>query len=210
MGIEIDREGHGRGRITAYDLFESTKTGAVSVKVTLAVDEWWDSEAGEYVDWREFGVFANGDNWVIGADGAVKDDAVKTLVSVAGWDGDLQSVLAKTWQPKPVSFFVGSEEYKGKTRFKASFLRAYEDKPGGGGNVNPNRANELRAKFGPQLRAIAGNVAASKPAPVGKPSAPQAPGARLKPQPRPRPAAPVAAPQEPVSEAAPPQDDIPF
>lgn len=171
MAIACDRTGTFRAEITAYGL-RNADSGAVAVSLAVLLTEIWNGEAWQ--DWREFQMEAHGDLWVIKKDGTIAKNAVNSLIDYAGWDGSLDSVANDQWRPTPCQVQVGSQEYKGETQYRIEFVNDFNRNPAGGvGNVSPEKAKELSAKYGSQLRALVGNrIRNTPPEASSKPSAP--------------------------------------
>lgn len=172
---EIAQAGVFRGRIIKYGITESSKSRAVAVSITVAVDEAVGDQ-GEWYDWREHQIFANGDVWIIKADGTINERAVKSLQEHAGWDGDFMSVVGRTWKPTPVGITVEQDQggKQGSPRWRIAWINDFENPSVGPRTADASRAKELQAQYGSQMRALAGN-AARKPAPAGSGPAKPAP-----------------------------------
>lgn len=173
---EVDREGYFRGSISSFGLREIADSGAVCVSLQADVAEHWNGESWD--DWREYEMFAKGDLWIIKKDGSLNNSAVQSLLKNANWNGQLGSIVDGSWEPCDVQFQVQSDAYKNQTRYRLSFVNAYDSVPGGGatGNVDAEKLKALDARFGGQLRALAGNVKRNTTsAPSGKPATPARP-----------------------------------
>lgn len=171
MSQQCDRDGNFRGRFTEYGVKEQD-SGAVAVQVVCALDEYWQD--GEWFPWAEYDMEAYGDLYVVKKDGSLNHNQVEALVKHAGWDGNFESLAKGTWQPLACQVVVNSDEYKGNVRHRVSFVNGYDAVPGGRVNpLDPAKAKALQAKFGGELRALAGNSQRSAaPKPGGKPPAP--------------------------------------
>jgi hypothetical protein len=103
----------------------------------------------------------------------------------------MASIADEKWEPCELQFSVEEDEYNGNMRYRISWLNVYDRVPGAVGNVDAAKAKALDAKFGGQIRALAGNTARNDAStkPKGKPPAP--PKGSKKP-------APAAAASEPV------------
>lgn len=178
----VDREGTFRGLIVEYGTKEFTG-GTIAIKFRAELTELYDGE--QWHPWSDYQQEVYGDSFVVKKDASINEAAVNSLVNNAGWDGTFASVNDATWRPTPCQFKVVAEEYKGKTYYKVDFINGFDDVPGGGGlpKIDEQKAKGLDARFGSQLRAIAGNkmrnqapVAKSgppAPPPVNRPAAPQ-------------------------------------
>jgi len=197
----LEQAGTFRGQIVSYGGYEP-KSGAKAVAITVLIEEIW--EDGEWRDWREYKIEAEGNVWVVGKDGTLNERQVRNLVDNAGWDGSFLSVVEARWKPTPVQIVVQEDEYRGVVRFPIAFINAYDSTPGGG-NMTVDAARAIDSSLGPQIRALTGNQARNTaPAPADGPQ---------------RAAKPKGGKQsKPVSKAAPPAsqapetpaDDIPF
>lgn len=149
---EIDRSGNFRGKITDYGLYKSDKSDSVGINVTAKIDEIWDGEGWQ--DWSSYGIEAKGVFWIIKSNGELNMSQVTALSSIASWDGTIESVTERTWDPQSIQFSVSEEDYNGKKRYRIAFLNEYDRPPGGNSsNVTPEVAKSLKDRFGSQLRA---------------------------------------------------------
>ena len=169
MSDAITQAGNYRGRITESSIFQAD-SGAVAVHVRASIDDWWDGEA--WMDIRASNFDVEGFLYVIKTDGSPAEKKIASLCDHAGWDGQFASVTSGSWKPTPCAFTVEMESFRDKTNFRIGFLNAYDQSPGAGG-ISQEKATELDAKYGPQLRAIAGTIKrqAAPPA-TAKPAAP--------------------------------------
>jgi hypothetical protein len=176
-----DRSGWFRCKITDYGL-EEAESGSVAVKFLAHLTEHWDDDAKSWTPWAEYEMEAPGQSWIIKKDGNANDKAVESLMKCCGWDGSLASIVNKTWEPTTFQGEVKSDTYKEETRYRIEWLAPFGAVPGAGtmNSVDPTKLKALEAKYGSQLRALAGNFGARNKAAVGgKPPAPPSP----KPQP---------------------------
>lgn len=169
----VDREGTFRAAVIGYGLKEM-ESNAVAVNVHVVLTETWDAENKAWVDWREYNVDAYGDIWIVKKDGTVNKKSAQSLVDCAGWDGDTEAIVNQQWKPTPCQVVIKRDDYEGKVRFNVAFLNEYDREPGANlGNVTPDKAKALAAKFGSQFRALVGNrIRNSAPPATDKPKAP--------------------------------------
>jgi hypothetical protein len=199
----IDREGSFRGTITDYGLYEaSAPSKALGVNITAHLKEIWNPESQEWENWEQYELEASGTLYIIKKDGDVNTKQVETLVSLAKWDGDLESVINRTWDPPQLQFSIAGEDHKGKRRYRISWLNDFNRTPGGGSNVSADDIGRLKNSIGGKLRAVASAI-------KKVPNAGPANGAR--PQlPPPRQAAPIAPPVSAVAANGEHDGTIPF
>lgn len=172
MSIPCDREGSFRAEITEYGLKEAD-SGAVAVTIRVHLLEMYSD--GQWEDWRQYDVEAFGDVWIVKKDnGGLNAKAVESLMRHTGWNGDIDSIVHGTWQPTPCQVAIKADTYENVTRYRVSFINDYDRVPGAVGNVTEDKAKQLASKFGPELRALYGNVARNGAAPAGG-SKPQPP-----------------------------------
>jgi hypothetical protein len=175
MSTAIDRAGVFRATIQAYSLREE-KSGAKGIAVESAmISEAWNSETQAWEDWSQYDVDAEGVLYVVKKDGTVNQGTAESLIKYAGWNGDLEAVYAGTWIPTPCQIVVNEEkpnDYHEKSRYRISFVNAFDSTPGKMGNVSAERAKELQNQYGAQFRALAGNNQRNAKAPAGKPTLP--------------------------------------
>lgn len=170
MSQPVDREGQFRADIIAYGLKEM-ESGAMSVSIRAKLTQFYDGV--EWLPWEEYGMEAEGDIWIVKKDnGGLNSNGVQSLVNHAGWDGNMESIVNETWQPSACQVAVKREEYKGNVRFKIAFVNDWNRTPGAMSNIDAAKAKELQARFGAQLRAIAGNVKRNGSPPASKPATP--------------------------------------
>lgn len=167
MANAADREGNFRAVITSYGLKEM-ESGAVAVSIKASLTDFWDGT--EWFPWKEYDVEAEGDVWIVKKNGDVNLGQAEALCRYAGWDGDMESIVQETWQPRPVTVAIQKDEYKRHVRYKIAFINDYNRTPGAMSNVDREKAKALQAKHGAAFRAIAGNVQrnTAPPPPSGK------------------------------------------
>lgn len=172
---ECDREGTFRGIITAPGLVKGkSPSKSVGVTFTAKLQEMWieGDEGGHWEPWSQYGQEAEGTSWIVGKNGTPNEKAVESLVSCAGWSGNLAEIYEGAWEPTPCQFVVQESTYKDVTSYKVAFINDYNRVPGGNGNMEVSEAKLLAAELGAQFRAIAAN-AKRTPAPTGtKPASP--------------------------------------
>lgn len=175
----VDRTGWFRCRITDYGL-EEAESGSVAVKFLATLTEMWDRDAQSWEPWEQYEMEAQGNVWIIKKDGKPNQKAVESLCKCCDWDGTLASIAAKTWEPPAFQGEVKAETYREETRYRIEWLAAFDATPGAGtmSAVDDNKLKALEAKYGSQLRGIAGNFVRNKPKPPGdRPPAPPPVGA---------------------------------
>lgn len=173
MSQPVDREGVFRAEIKEFGIKESD-SGAVGISIKAELTEFWNG--AEWEPWTEYGMEAIGDVWIVKKDKSINQSGTESLIRYAGWDGDILSIVNATWQPTPIAVVIKADEYKGNVRYRVEFVNDYSRVPGGLSMVSPEKANELKTRYGSQLRAIAGNVQRNAaPIQPSKPPAPVAP-----------------------------------
>lgn len=193
----VNQAGYFRGSIIDYALQKSDSSESVGIAIVAHLTEIYAD--GLWEDWSQYEIEARGTLWIIKKDGSVNTSQVNTLATVGGWDGTIEVIENKGWQPEPMQFTVGEEEYKGQKRYKISFINAYHRTPGAStGNVDGEKAKEIKTRFGGALRAA---VANAKRAAGGTAGAP--------PVPRPKPT-PTVKPSEAVVPTGIYDDEIPY
>ena len=186
MAQQLDRAGTFRAEIVDYLLLPPFKSGTVALKITVRITAEWqmpenDEEEGSWLDWSEYGVEAEGNQWLIKSHekgGGINQNTAENLVHYAGWDGDLDSLQNRTWKPCPCQVVCQEETDPGRAHYNAfpvAFVNAYDVVPGAQKQMTPDVLSQLKAQHGAGLRALAGNVQRNTPAPSGKPPAPPGP-----------------------------------
>lgn len=183
MSQPLEQGGKFRGRITSYGLWNPEGKKSTAVTLSFQVEDAWDADVQEWVDWREYEFEVEGDIWVISKTGIVAQEACNSLMRYAGWDGDLMSVAEMRWEPTPCQFSVNVEtDQSGKypDKYKAGFLKAWDAIPGAGKTfLDANQAKALASQYGPQFRALAGSLKQNAPVPTAsKPSVPKKPATK--------------------------------
>jgi hypothetical protein len=175
----LQQAGNFRGQITSYGLYEPGKDGSKSVAISVVayVTEAWDADAKEWLDWRDYQLEASGDLWIVKRDGSLLTNQINNIINHTGWDGDFLSVAEMRWHPNMCQFVVNLEkdttgQYDDK--FKIAFINGFDSIPGGGRTfLDAGQAKNLAAKYGAQMRALAGSAAQnSAPPPKSKPVMP--------------------------------------
>ena len=115
-----------------------------------------------------------GDYFVIGADGQPNENAVKQLADSLGWDGSLVSIEVTDWTASPVQIDVEADEWKGRVRYKATWMRPWDADPGGGhGKLDADAVRVIDQRVGSQMRAMLGEQNVGAPAPTVPPPSQQ-------------------------------------
>lgn len=184
MPNDLNWAGNCRGQIIDYALW-AAESGAIAVNITARIDECWQpSDQGDaWFNYCEHDYVADGAIWIVKKDGNLNQRQVEALMKHCNWDGDLASIDEHRWEPTPCSFTTTEETYKDKARCRISWLNAYDAIPGVGGNVSPEKVQELCNRYGSSFRALAGNLARNAIPPVTKAPLPKGPiGARRPPK----------------------------
>lgn len=168
----IDREGTFRADIIEYGLKEQ-ESGSVAVAIQVALLEQWNGDGWD--DWKDYGMEAFGDLWIIKKDGTLNQRQVEALVKHCGWDGSFGSIVDRTWSPSLCQVVIKADTYNDETRYKVSWVNDYEKRPGQLGTIDPAKAKDLQVRYGADLRAIVGNAKVNSSKPFGKPAAPSKP-----------------------------------
>jgi hypothetical protein len=165
----VDREGTFQAEIESFGLKEM-ESGSIAISIRANLTACWSGEGWD--SWSEYMMDAQGDLWIVKKDGTLNSPQVEALMKHAGWDGNLESIINETWKPTPCQVVVQKDSYKGVDRYKIGFINDLNRTPGAMSNVDAAKAKELQARYGAQLRALAGNAVRNNAAPAGKPSAP--------------------------------------
>lgn len=169
MSQQIDREGNFQAEILEYELKEYG-TGSVAIGVRCRITAEWNDEQGVWTDWTPYDVEASGNLFIVKKNGELNKKAIESLVQATGWDGSFNSIVNRTWQPTPCQLVIQSNTYNNVTTFQIAFVNLFDSSPGGGiTKVDADKAKQMEARFGSQLRALAGNVKRNAPAATDKP-----------------------------------------
>lgn len=193
---DVDRIGNFQARILEYALKKASEGEAVAVALKVHLLSMWNPDTESWDEWDVYMMTAIGDQWIIKKDGTLNNRACESLVRCCGWDGTLESISEKTWEPIDCQVKIGVDTYNGKTRFRIDWINAFDSIPGKFEELPPDKVQSLSQQFGSQLRALAGSHRAnSTPTPKSKPE-------------KPKRSPPPTKAAEPVG--APPADDVPF
>jgi hypothetical protein len=173
-----DRAGNFRAEIVEYGLKATDKDDSKSVAVSFRVllTEWWDGE--KWVPWSEYEMEAHGDAWIVKKDGKLNQRAINDLCKNCGWDGVLSSIANMTWKPTPFQVETKPHVYKEEKTYRIEWINPFDAIPGAAGvlgNVDDSKLKQLEQQFGPQLRALAGNVSRNSTTAAGRPVPPPPP-----------------------------------
>lgn len=192
MPQPIDREGNFRANIVGPVELTQAQSGAVAARMRFRVFEALHN--GQWQDWTPYEVEVDGEIWILKKDGTANENAVRNLVEALGWDGSVESLVGTDWSEVPVQITVKRDSYNGHERFRVAWINHADSQPFGSA-VDETKVRELQARFGAQLRAIAGRKSVAAPAPAGRPA--NVPARPAAPSPG-RPAAPRPAAQRPA------------
>ncbi len=195
MSQDLNQEGTFRGRIIEFGLQEGSGTESVGIAIKAEIDELFDSELKDWVDWREYRVQCYGYVNIIKKDGSPNTVSAENLCKCTGWNGSLDDVANGAWKPKPVQFSTKINVYQDKTSYKIDYINEYDRVPGGGiRSIDAGKAKTLQQKYGSQFKAIAASAnKAAQPVSV-----------------KPKPAAPAPMPRNDNPPVANSVDEIPF
>jgi hypothetical protein len=186
MANTLEWAGSARGRITEFSAQEA-KSGAVGINLTIAVESYFDKEAGEWVDCRDSEFESTGTLWVVKKSGEINGTAALSLIEHAGWR-DIESTADGTWKPTPCGFNIEEEPATEKypKKWRIGFINGYNTTPGGG-NITPEKAKALGSQYGGAFRALRGTIQRAATVPAGKPAAPKPTTPSTGPKPTPKP-----------------------
>lgn len=183
MSNVLEWVGNARGRITEYGV-QSAQSGAIGINLTIAVEDYFDKETGEWVDCRDNEFESTGTLWIVKRSGEINDNAAVPLMEHADWR-DIESTADGTWKPTPCGFSIEEEPATEKypKKWRIGFINAYDSTPGGG-NVTPEKAKALGSQYGGAFRALRGTIQRAATVPAGKPAAPKPSGGPKPPTPK--------------------------
>jgi hypothetical protein len=169
----VSGEGTFRGVIYEYWLTDAKESKSIGVSYRAELHENYDFESGQWIDWRESNVIAQGASWVVGKEGQLNNRSIESLIQNCDWDGDFSSVSNGTWKPTPCQFVIKPNTFNGKTTFQIAFLNGYDNIPGGRYEVAEEKVGTLKSEYGSQMRALAGQFKRNtKPPATSKPASP--------------------------------------
>ena len=176
--VYIDQEGNFRGSIIEYSVTQrdSQDSNSVNVYLKVRIDGVWDGteEDEDDKDWRDNGwadegVIATGNVNIVKKNGKELNKIGVEQLSTAGWDGSFESIADGSWEPDPISFYVSEEEYQGKTTYRVTNIRGYDDVPGVR-SMEVDSAKSLTKLFRKEIKAQLGSKKIqSKEKPKGSP-----------------------------------------
>jgi len=170
--IAMNQEGTFRGMIREYGA-RQTKTGAIQLRILADIEEIWDPELEQFVDWREYEVIVEGDLNLVQKNGSINKTQVKALIEHTGWDGNFTSLSDGTWKPTPCQFSVKRDTYYDEPRYRVDWINGYDDTPRGISTMDLDEAKALQNRLGGEMRAVVGNTTRQKQKPAGAPVAPR-------------------------------------
>lgn len=187
----VQEEGTFRGTPVAWTV-ERADSGAVAIALRFSIKQkWHGKETGWSQPWPS-GYWTEARAWIIKKDGELNSESVENLRKCGIWNGEWDALAGDPPQAT-VHLEVGSETYGGKLRYRANWINPDADEPTsrrGFAPADPTLLQELKARFGPQTKAIG-----SSPTRHGPPPAPPRPGGPVSHQQRPPP------PQKPDMQA---------
>lgn len=186
MSTALTVPGEYRGEVIDFALIEKKNDkgdfGGLSLAIKVRAREvWMCPEGSNTPDWLNCEDWeAHGEGYIVLVSkvGKVNEQQIARLVKYAGWDGNFENLADKSWQPSVIRFSIEEDRYEGNVTYRINWINQFDSNPGGGGNVDVERAKVLNSQFGPSIRAIVSNARGPKPAPTaGKPTPPTAPAA---------------------------------
>lgn len=164
----LDRPGIFRASIPEYELQESKTSEAVAIAMKFEIYQKQEA-SGEWVDWN-YGQHIYGQAWIIKSDGTLNEKAQQAFMNASGWDGQIESILDKSFQPWPVKLDVDYEKYNGKDLLKVKWINHHDDEGGGGMRaMESDKAKSLIAKYSSKFRASASQAKADNATPPPPP-----------------------------------------
>jgi hypothetical protein len=160
--MQVDREGTFIADIYEYGLHEAD-SGAVGVNLKARLIDIWDEVNKEWVSWTEYEQEAEGCIWIVKKDKTANQKGAESLIRHAGWDGKCSTIIAGYWETTRCQVVIKADNYNDEKRFRIAFVNAFNATPGGGGNVDQDKAKALDVQYGSTFRALAGNAALNQP-----------------------------------------------
>lgn len=160
--IPIDREGIFKVKPMAWRVrrFESK---AVGIEVDFLITAQLNA-GNEWDDWTGYEDHAVAGTWfVIKKTGEANPGAIEQLIDSMMWDCSLVSIDRLEPPDLDVQVTVKADEYKGKVRYRATWMNPGDYQPTGGGATTAE-VQELDRQFGGILRAVRGGAPAPKKA----------------------------------------------
>ena len=175
MSNPLQQAGTFRGVIYRYcfpDYKRKEGSQSQAIRVTFQIQQAWDADINEWVDWTEYDLEVESDLWVIKKDGTINNIPTEALITHAGWNGDLTAIFDGTWQPRPCQIVVKCEvdpTLKYDDKYKIDYVNAWDSIPGSGNAVlDANQVKALASRYGSQFRALAASVKQNAAPPAGK------------------------------------------
>jgi len=162
----LSRPGIFKARPVAWSV-KQFDSGSVAINMKFLVLAELDGK--DWLSWSEYEEHhVYGDWFVVKKDGTINTDAVEQLVACIGWDASLGSIVGSP-PDVVVQISVKPDEYRGETRYKASWMNPEDFVPAPQGE-SPEEVRQLDARFGSLLRAAAGAAKAKPKAAKPKPA----------------------------------------
>lgn len=156
MSDEMNQEGVTKARPIQWKVWNPPGKNSVAISILFQVEAMYDTDTGEWTDWRDYDVQIAGSFWVIGKDGKPLVKKVEQLANLLGWNGDLMQIV-ETRPPNIVLQVTSKEDsYEGKLRYRADWIDHEDADPTGqGGGATPEQVQAIATQFGSLLRAAA-------------------------------------------------------
>lgn len=158
MSAQLDREGIFKVRPVSWRVktFPSSKSVAIAIEFVVVAQLDEESAADKTYTWQDWTVYDEirvwGDYWVVKKDGQPNVGTCEQLAEAMGWRGSLKAVQAGPPPQCIVQVTVKSEDYQGKTYYKAAWMNPEDYVPTSGG-APAEEVDALEASFGSLLRA---------------------------------------------------------
>lgn len=160
MSNWIDREGIFMAQPTQWRVRTFEGSQAMAVEIDFKILGMLNDEGG-WDDWRDYAETTCRGRWFLTKkDGTVNSSAVDQLAVALGWDGNLLSISDAGPPPRACQINVRSDEYRGETRYNATWMNHKFFKPTPTG-APADEVNELQGRFGSLFRAAAASATQS-------------------------------------------------
>ena len=153
---QLRETGRFRAEILDYSFQEAKESAAISIVLAFKICEKFEGETWQT---RKDDSRVYGNVWIVKRDSTINQQAQQNLMESTGWDGEIESILSKTWKPWPCQISVEENLFQRKVSYRVSWINHWDSEPTAGLRQLDNTAKtSLKNKYSAQLRASAAAI----------------------------------------------------
>ena len=173
--MRLEYEGRFLADITDYGIFQARNSQAVAIDIWFTTVSYFGPKGEAPYD----GYQTRGRFFIIGRSGDALPEQVTALSEAFEWDGDLNPIRTKTWEPRQVQIVVKKETNTkdGREYFNVAWVQRPDWEPAQAGNVNDSTGREIASRYTTTLQSLIRKHRRQKgeqPAEPRKPKKPEA------------------------------------